>query len=134
MNTRSRRRPMLIVFGLFCSLSLFSSRALFAQTPVFTVIPLGVRGGLDESNLSSYLVSAAGSKDYICLDAGTLYAGIRKAIDNGTLSPPVNTVIREGLSFFSPPHPLVDQGGGLTLIPRGEGKKNIWGLPFFLKA
>ena len=34
-------------------------------------------GGMDESNLSSYLVAAAGSGDYIALDAGTLNAGIR---------------------------------------------------------
>jgi len=41
--------------------------------PAFSVIPLGVRGGLDESNLSAYLVAAKGSEDYISLDAGPLH-------------------------------------------------------------
>jgi len=50
------------------------------QSPAFKVIPLGVRGGLDESNLSAYLVAAGGTNDYICLDAGTLHHGIEKAI------------------------------------------------------
>ncbi len=46
------------------------------QKTSFSVIPLGVKGGLDESNLSAYLVGAAGNHDYVCVDAGTVHFGI----------------------------------------------------------
>jgi hypothetical protein len=84
MNTCSRCRlflAFLILSGSFSAAAQVPARVP-PQVPAFTVIPLGVRGGLDESNLSSYMVAAAGSSDYICLDAGTLYSGIRKAIDD----------------------------------------------------
>ena len=128
MNTRCRFRLLLVVLGLSCSFG------LSAQSPAFTVIPLGVRGGLDESNLSSYLVSAAGSKDYICLDAGTLYAGIRKAIDNGTLPPPVSATIRSGIKDYFISHPHLDHVAGLIINSPDDSAKNIYGLASCLKV
>ena len=52
------------------------------STNGFKVIPLGVKGGLDESNLSAYLVAASGSDQFICLDAGTIYKGLELAAAN----------------------------------------------------
>src|SRR5258705_11606741 len=66
--------------------------ASFSQS--FTVVPLGVKGGLDESDLSAYMVAAKGTNEYICLDAGTLYSGIRKAVELGTFPPPASLVLR----------------------------------------
>jgi 3',5'-cyclic-nucleotide phosphodiesterase len=45
----------------------------------FQVVPLGVKGGIDETNLSAYLLAPVNTQNYICLDAGT-NAGIEKAI------------------------------------------------------
>ena len=39
-------------------------------TPCFRCIPLGVAGGLIESNLPAYLLAPIGSTDFVCLDAG----------------------------------------------------------------
>jgi 3',5'-cyclic-nucleotide phosphodiesterase len=100
-----------------------------AQKPAFTVIPLGVRGGLDESNLSAYLVAAEGTTDYVCLDAGTLYTGIKKAIDNGTLPPPVSTVLRSSIKDYFISHPHLDHVAGLILNSPDDSTKNIYGLP-----
>jgi 3',5'-cyclic-nucleotide phosphodiesterase len=36
----------------------------------FRCIPLGVEGGLNESNLPAYLLAPIGSTDVVCLDAG----------------------------------------------------------------
>ena len=105
-----------------------------AQHPAFTVIPLGVRGGLDESNLSSYLVAATGSNDYICLDAGTLYAGIRKAVDNGVLPPPVSSVLRSSIKDYFISHPHLDHVAGLIINSPDDSAKNIYGLPSCLKV
>ena len=63
--------------------------------PVFEVVPLGVYGGIDERNLSAYLVAPIGTKEYVCLDAGTVHSGIEKAIEKGTFSVPSSTVLRQ---------------------------------------
>ncbi|KYR01930.1 cAMP phosphodiesterase [Tieghemostelium lacteum] len=44
----------------------------------FITIPLGTAGGLDESNLSSFLITKKGSNLFIALDAGTIWKGISK--------------------------------------------------------
>jgi cAMP phosphodiesterase len=108
---------------------LINSITAAAQKPAFTVIPLGVRGGLDESNLSAYLVAASGTTDYVCLDAGTLYAGIRKAIDNGALPPPVSAVLRSSIKDYFISHPHLDHVAGLIINSPDDSSKNIYGLP-----
>ena len=100
-----------------------------ASAQAFTVVPLGVRGGLDESNLSAYLVAAAGTTDYVCLDAGTLYAGIRKAIDNGVLPAPVSAVLRSSIKDYFISHPHLDHVAGLIINSPDDSTKNIYGLP-----
>ena len=97
--------------------------------PAFTVVPLGVRGGLDESNLSAYLVGAAGSRDYICLDAGTLYAGVKKGLDNGVFTEPVGVVIRSHIKGYFISHPHLDHVAGLIINSPDDTAKNIYGLP-----
>ena len=52
----------------------------------FRCIPLGVEGGLIESNLPAYLLAPIGSTDFVCLDAGTILAGLRVARANGCFS------------------------------------------------
>jgi cAMP phosphodiesterase len=105
-----------------------------AAQPAFTVIPLGVRGGLDESNLSSYLVAAGSQRDYICLDAGTLYAGIRKAIENGVLPPPIATVLRSDIKDYFISHAHLDHVAGLIINSPDDSSKNIYALASCLKV
>jgi len=126
MKTRYSPRLFVLLFAFGYSLS--------AAAQTFTIIPLGVRGGLDESNLSSYLVAAAGSKDYICLDAGTLYAGIRKAVDNGVLPPPIATVLRSGIKDYFISHPHLDHVAGLIINSPDDSAKDIYGLASCLKV
>lgn len=42
----------------------------------FDIVALGTGGGIDESSLSSYLVSVPGKDRYIALDAGSLMHGL----------------------------------------------------------
>ena len=71
----------IILFFIFALNISVSAKAQTASSG-FTIIPLGVKGGLDEANLSSYMVAAKGSSNYICLDAGTINAGLQKAVAN----------------------------------------------------
>ena len=43
----------------------------------FKIVPLGVFGGIDESNLSSYLISEPSKEAYLALDAGTIHTGLK---------------------------------------------------------
>ena len=80
----------------------------------FTIIPLGVKGGLDESNLSAYLVKANGAEQYICLDAGTIYAGLQKA----TLS-----------NYFGPLHDATEIQKKFIAVLRTPGLPQLNYLP-----
>jgi 3',5'-cyclic-nucleotide phosphodiesterase len=99
-----------------------------AAQPAFTVVPLGVRGGLDESNLSAYLVAAAGTQDYISLDAGTLFAGLQKAVDNGLFHQPPGAVLRSRVKGYFISHPHLDHVAGLIMNSPDDTAKNIYGL------
>lgn len=101
----------------------------FAQQPVsFTVVPLGVKGGLDEGNLSAYLVAPAGTTSYVCLDAGSLHQGIEKAIANNVFSVKADTVLRNYLKAYLISHAHLDHVAGLLLNAPDDASKSIYGL------
>ena len=60
-------------------LTCWASQALAA----FDVVALGVNGGVEEGNLTSYLVRSDDQKLYLGLDAGSVMPGIRKALEKG---------------------------------------------------
>lgn len=116
------------IITIFLIFSTILAAPAFAQSPAFTVVPLGVRGGLDESNLSAYMVAAQGTNDYICLDAGTLYSGIQKAVDNGTFSSPASNVLRNSIKAYFISHPHLDHVAGLIINSPDDSAKSIYGL------
>ncbi|HEY8968761.1 MAG TPA: 3',5'-cyclic-nucleotide phosphodiesterase [Puia sp.] len=119
---------------LSCLLVLLLPLSLLSQTPAFTVIPLGVKGGLDESNLSAYMVAPEGSSDYVCLDAGTLYSGIQRAVDAGIFHLPVSKVLRQDIKGYLISHPHLDHLAGLIINSPDDTAKTIYGMPSTLKV
>ena len=116
---------------LLGALLLFEGLDLKAQTAStgFTVIPLGVRGGLDEANLSSYLVSAKGSSNYICLDAGTINAGLQKAVANKLFTEQSAEEIQKNkIKAYFISHAHLDHVAGLILNSPNDSPKNIYGF------
>lgn len=98
----------------------------------FTIIPLGVKGGDDESNLSSYMIAPKGSEKYVCLDAGTINAGIQKAIDLKSLKGISEEIQRKQIKGYLISHAHLDHVAGLIINSPADAAKNIYGLPSVL--
>lgn len=101
-------------------------------TPAFKVVPLGVNGGSDESNLSAYMLAADGTNNYICLDAGTLHSGIEKAIKAGIFKTTSERVLKNYIKGYCISHAHLDHLAGLIINSPDDSVKNIYGLPFCL--
>ena len=103
----------------------------------FTIIPLGVKGGLDESNLSAYLVKANGAEQYICLDAGTIYAGLQKAALSNYFGPlhDATEIQKKFINSYFISHGHLDHTAGLVMNSPGDSfKKNIYAIPSVIEV
>jgi cAMP phosphodiesterase len=99
---------------------------LFAQKAAFDVVPLGVKGGIDETNLSAYLVAPINTHDYICLDAGTINAGIEKAIDTKVFTVSVSEVLRQYIKGYCISHAHLDHVSGLIINAPADSSKTVY--------
>jgi 3',5'-cyclic-nucleotide phosphodiesterase len=127
---------LLYRFFLFLSLC-FLSASLFAQAkiaPSFRVVPLGVLGGIDESNLSAYMVATMGSSNYICMDAGTLHAGIEKAVANKVFTISAEQVLKKYIKGYFITHAHLDHISGLIINSPDDSTKTIYGLKSTLET
>lgn len=113
-------------------------RAAPNALPSFRCIPLGVEGGLIESNLPSYLLAPVGSSDFVCLDAGTLLHGLRAARANGCFSDiavPVDSpdsiegrILRHHIKAYLITHTYIDHLSGLLMNAPADSAKPIMAL------
>ncbi len=94
----------------------------------FQIVALGVKGGTDESNLSAYALAASGTTDYICLDAGTLHAGIQKAIDQKIWEGDATAFLRKNIKGYLISHPHFDHVAGLIVNSPDDSAKSIYGI------
>lgn len=116
----------------FLLLSVMNFTDLYAQPRPgnsFNVIPLGIKGGLDESNLSAYMVAAAGSNDFICADAGTVRHGIDVAIANKTLKGNADEILKNNVKGYLISHAHLDHVAGMIQNSPDDSPKNIYALP-----
>lgn len=98
------------------------------QAQNFDLIPLGIYGGEQEDNLSAYLVGAPQDNAYICLDAGTVNAGIRKAIQLKSLNGTEETVLKDQIKGYFISHGHLDHLSGLIINSPADSKKDIFGI------
>ncbi|MFZ2905916.1 MAG: 3',5'-cyclic-nucleotide phosphodiesterase [Cyclobacteriaceae bacterium] len=121
---------MRIFTGVFLFLAFGSS----AQTqPFFKTIPLGVKGGGDESNLSAYAVAATDTEDFVCLDAGTIHSGINKAVERNVWKGNVTELLKTKIKGYLISHPHLDHVSGLILNAPDDSSKPIYGTEHCLR-
>lgn len=118
---------MTVTYRYFVGFILFSL-SVFAQKSSFEVVPLGVYGGSDERNLSAYLVAPIGTKEYVCLDAGTIHAGIEKAIEKGTFSETSSTILRQYIKGYCISHAHLDHVSGLIINSPADSTKTVYAI------
>ena len=116
------------IIYLFCALALSSTAQITNKG--FKIIPLGVKGGLDESNLSSYMVATSNSDNFICLDAGTLNAGLQKVANSRLLKEVSGEAIqKQNIKAYFISHGHLDHLSGLILNSPNDIAKPVYALP-----
>ncbi|PIF32301.1 3',5'-cyclic-nucleotide phosphodiesterase [Flavobacterium sp. 9] len=96
------------------------------QNHAFQVVPLGIKGGIDEKNLSAYLVAPTNTNDFISLDAGTINAGIEKAIENKVFKVQTSEVLRKYIKGYFISHAHLDHVSGLIINSPADSSKTVY--------
>lgn len=113
----------LLLCFVFLSFNAFSQKV---QKASFQVVPLGIKGGIDEKNLSAYMVAPINTNDYICLDAGTINAGIEKAIENKVFKVSTSEVLRKYIKGYFISHAHLDHVSGLIINSPADSSKTVY--------
>ncbi|NMP26311.1 3',5'-cyclic-nucleotide phosphodiesterase [Rahnella sp. SAP-1] len=126
----NRFGPRILLLGAgFC--------AAFSANAGFQVVALGVNGGVEEGNLTSYLIRSDSQPRYLALDAGSVLPGIEQALAKGSF-PEVNAensapltpqgaVFRNLISGYFISHAHLDHIAGLIIASPQDSRKPIYG-------
>ena len=107
--------------------------SLIAQKNSFKIVPLGVLGGIDESNLSAYMVAPAGTNGYVCFDAGTIHAGIEKSISNKEFKFNAARIQKEYIKGYFISHAHLDHVSGLIITSPNDSNKTVYATDACMK-
>jgi len=132
---------------LLLSLLVLSCRLYAAQSPlpktsntsgVFEIITLGDSGGIQDGNLSAFLLRATSESNYIALDAGTLVNGINIALENGAFTnleqnpdkklSPTGNILHHHVKGYLISHGHLDHVAGLLIASPSDNNKPIYAL------
>jgi len=105
----------------------------------FDVIVLGALGGIQDGNLSSYLVRPHGDRNAIACDAGSLVNGLKVAqekgvfrdvkVPEGSTDSVVGHVLKNDIKGYLISHAHLDHIQGLVIASPDDGNKTIYSLP-----
>lgn len=121
------------------SLSMLLVPAAALSEQGFDVIVLGALGGIQDGNLSSYLIRPHGDRNAIACDAGSLVNGLKVAQDKGVFRdvkvPEGSTdsiighVLKNEIKGYLISHAHLDHVQGLVIASPDDSNKTIYGLP-----
>jgi 3',5'-cyclic-nucleotide phosphodiesterase len=104
----------------------------------FDVVALGARGGIEDGNLSAYLIGAHGEGNYVTCDAGALVNGLRVADGKGafdTVKVPADSpysrigyILTDRIKGYLISHAHLDHIEGLIVASPDDSKKPIYAL------
>jgi 3',5'-cyclic-nucleotide phosphodiesterase len=124
---------------LCSAVALLSVAGPAAAADGFDVVSLGSLGGIEDGNLSAYLVHPHDDDRAVTCDAGTLVNGLRVADEKGVFdqvkvpadSPlsRVGFVLTSKIKGYLVSHAHLDHVAGLVIASPDDGKKPIYALP-----
>jgi 3',5'-cyclic-nucleotide phosphodiesterase len=126
-------KTLKIIRSMLLLLSVFSTILGTSQNN-FKMVVLGSGGGIDESNLSAYLLAPANTDRYICLDAGSLMHGIDVACAQGQFDNIEKTdqnsslsanILHHHIDAYVISHPHLDHIMGMLMAAPFDNHKNI---------
>lgn len=116
-----------------------ATRKVDKHTPAFELVVLGDKGGIQDGNLSAFLLRAVNEQYYVSLDAGTLVNGINIAHQHNAFSdltliqdPQWNTtgaILRHHVKGYLISHGHLDHVAGLLISSPEDSIKSIYALP-----
>jgi len=80
------------------------------------------------------MIAPIGSSNYVCMDAGTLHAGIEKAVTNKAFAIPAEKVLRQYIKSYCISHAHLDHISGLIINSPDDTNKTIYGLSSTLET
>lgn len=110
----------------------------------FTIVTLGARGGIEDGNLSAFLIHPAGDPRGVTCDAGSLVSGLRAAEEAGVfdgIAVPedsgmtrVGHVLTDVIRGYFISHAHLDHVAGLVIASPDDSAKPVHALPSVLEA
>lgn len=108
-------------------------------SPAFELITLGDTGGIEDGNLSSFLLRSVEDENFIALDAGSVVNGINVALQNKafdglttTQDPALNpdgNILHHHVKAYLISHGHLDHVAGLLIASPDDNEKPIYALP-----
>ena len=121
------------------SLSMLLMPAASLSGQGFDVIVLGALGGIQDGNLSSYLIRPHGDRNAIACDAGSLVNGLKVAQDKGvfrdvkvpenSIDSVIGHVLKNEIKGYLISHAHLDHVQGLVIASPDDSNKTIYSLP-----
>lgn len=115
-----------------------------AQARGFEVTVLGAHGGLEDGNLSAYLVREQGADVGVLLDAGTVMNGLEKAdaahdfdhlaLPHDTKTSRIGLLLHHVIQGYLLSHAHLDHVAGLLAVSPDDPGKPIYALPSVLSV
>ncbi len=127
---------LLIILSLF---TIFSSRAYNSPPNTgFNITVLGARGGIQDGNLSAFMISPTGNNDAITCDAGSIINGLKIAEEKGAFTyinvpkesenTKIGYILREHIKGYLISHAHLDHVLGMIIASPDDSAKPIYGL------
>jgi 3',5'-cyclic-nucleotide phosphodiesterase len=127
------------LIALLVSMSMFLMPTIALSGQGFDVIVLGALGGIQDGNLSSYLIRPHGDRNAIACDAGSLVNGLKVAQDKGVFrdvkvpegstDSVIGHVLKSEIKGYLISHAHLDHVQGLVIASPDDSNKTIYGLP-----
>jgi 3',5'-cyclic-nucleotide phosphodiesterase len=121
------------------NVSLFSSNVYGRNNTGFNITVLGAKGGIQDGNLTSFMIKPIGDDNAITCDAGSIVNGLKVANEKGAFSDielpkgspdsKIGHILKQHIKGYLISHAHLDHVLGMIIASPDDSSKPIYGLP-----